>query len=157
MVKMHNFSRLASGFTFIGLLIIVALSGIALSAAGIVWHQHTQREQEKELLFVGESYKRAIESYYENTPSGIKEYPSSLDELLIDKRFPIVKRHIRKLYENPITPNKPWVLMLQQGKIIGLYSDSGKRPIKKSGFSAANQAFSEASTYREWQFFYTPG
>ena len=157
MVKRQDLTCLASGFTFIGLLIIVALSGIALSAAGIVWHQHTQREHEKELLYVGEAYKRAIGSYYENTPSGIKEYPSSLDELVLDKRFPIIKRHIRKLYENPITPNKPWVLILQQGKIIGLYSDSLKHPIKKSGFNLANQAFSEASTYRDWQFTYTPG
>jgi type II secretory pathway pseudopilin PulG len=145
-----------SGFTFIGLLLIVALSGIALSIVGVVWHQQAQREQEKTLLFVGDAYRKAIGSYYENTPSGIKQFPTQLEELLIDKRYPVIKRHIRQLYPNPITPNQPWGLVLQQGRIIGVYADSEKKPIKKFGFSYPYEAFSEANTYSAWQFVYTP-
>jgi type II secretory pathway pseudopilin PulG len=147
----------SSGFTFVGLLIVVALSGIALSVVGIVWHHNTQREQEKELLFTGHAYRNAITSYYESSPSGVKEFPRTLDDLLLDKRFPVIKRHIRQLYPNPITPQEPWALLLQQGQIIGVYTDSNKKPIKKSGFSTQDETFSEAADYSGWQFIYMPG
>lgn len=147
----------SSGFTFIGLLIIVALSGIALSVVGLVWHHNTQREQEKELLFTGHAYRNAIASYFESSPSGVKEFPRTLEDLLLDKRFPIIKRHIRQLYPNPITPKKPWGLLLQQGQIVGVYTDSDKKPIKKSGFSVQDEPFSEAADYSDWQFSYMPG
>ena len=63
------------GFTFIGILMVIAISGIGLAGIGIVWHQDTQRENEKELLFIGEQYHQAIVSYYESSPSGVKQYP----------------------------------------------------------------------------------
>jgi len=48
------------GFTYIGVLMLVAISGIGLAGVGIVWHQDTQREREKELLFIGEEYRRRL-------------------------------------------------------------------------------------------------
>lgn len=141
----------SQGFTFIGILIIVALSGIALSIVGIVWHQSLQREYEKELLFMGDQYRTAILSYYESTPSGAKQYPKTLDDLILDKRYPVVKRHLRKLYADPIS-KQAWGLVTQQGLIIGVYSQSHRPTIKKSGFPTAYESFSEATTYDEWKF-----
>ncbi|EUJ10010.1 hypothetical protein Meth11DRAFT_0820 [Methylophilaceae bacterium 11] len=143
--------QLTQGFTFIGILIIVALSGIALSVVGIVWHQSLQREHEKELLFIGDQYRTAILSYYESTPGGAKQYPKALEDLVLDKRFPVVKRHLRKLYADPIS-KQAWGLVTQQGLIIGVYSQSHQAAIKKSGFPTAYESFSEATTYDEWKF-----
>lgn len=142
----------AMGFTFIGILIIVALSGIALSGVGIVWHQTIQREYEKELLFIGDQYRAAISSYYESTPGGAKQYPMKLEDLLLDNRFPVVKRHIRRLYIDPMTKNQPWGLIRQQGFIVGVYSLSQQQTIKKTGFPSIYESFKEASTYNEWKF-----
>lgn len=147
--KAHQQSN--KGFTFIGILIIVALSGIALSIVGSVWHQSVQREREKELLFIGDQYRSAIISYYESTPSGVKQYPKTLEELILDKRYPVVKRHLRKLYADPVS-KQAWGLIKQQDLIVGVYSQSNKAPIKKSGFPSAYEAFAEANTYDEWKF-----
>lgn len=144
-------TRQHGGFTFIGILIIVALSGIALSMVGTVWHQSIQREREKELLFIGNQYRNAIISYYESTPGGVKQYPKTLQDLILDKRYPVVKRHLRKLYADPMS-KQAWGLITQQNLIIGVYSQSRQVAIKKSGFPSNYERFAETTTYDEWKF-----
>jgi type II secretory pathway pseudopilin PulG len=149
--KKHQF-----GFTFIGVLMLIAISGIALAGVGIVWHQDAQRENEKELLYIGEQYRKAIVSYYENNPSGVKQYPKALEDLELDSRIPEPKRHIRKLYADPITRGKPWGLIKQEGLIIGVYSTSEISPIKKRKFPSPYENFSEAGNYQDWKFIAIP-
>lgn len=145
------------GFTYIGLLIFIAISGIALAGVGIVWHQDAQREREKELLFIGEEFRNAIGSYYENSPSATKQFPQTIDQLIFDSRFPNIKRHIRKLYKDPLTQDKSWGLEMEQGHIVGVYSISEQKPIKKVGFSVQNESFGQAGKYSDWKFIYIPG
>jgi type II secretory pathway pseudopilin PulG len=146
----------ALGFTYIGLMIIVAVSGIALAGVGIMWSQDQQREHEKELLFVGEQFRQAIGSYYENAPDNIKQYPNKIEDLLLDKRFPAIKRHIRQIYMDPITNSTNWGLELQESKIIGVYSLSELKPIKKKGFPPLYEKFADFSKYSDWKFIYVP-
>ena len=80
------------GFTYVGLLLAVALAGVALAAAGTLWSTTAKRDKELELLFVGDQYRRAIGSYYEGTP-GAKRYPQRLEDLLEDKRLAVTRRH----------------------------------------------------------------
>ncbi len=140
------------GFTFIGLLIIISISGIVLAAVGVVWHQDVQRNKEQELLFAGNAYRVAIADYFENSPNGIKQYPNQLEELILDKRFPTVKRHIRTLYPNPLSKDHRWKLILEQGRIKGVTTASALAPIKNSGFPSDYQQFASAKTYQEWVF-----
>ena len=172
---------LQAGFTYMGLLAVIAIAGIGMAGTGIIWHQDSQREREKELLFIGEEYRKAIGSYYESSPSGIKQFPSALNELVLDKRFPNIKRHIRKLYTDPLPTgalplgsmfsstlslgsvsartslnDKQWGLIMQQTQITGIYSLSKSAPIKKFGFATEYKNFGEATEYNEWKFNYTP-
>jgi type II secretory pathway pseudopilin PulG len=142
------------GFTFMGLLMVVAISGIALAGVGIVWRQDAQREREKELLFIGDQYRKAILSYYESKPptGASSQYPKKLEDLLLDKRFPEVKRHLRKLYLNPLKRDKAWRLVFQQGAIVGVYYDSAEEPIKKSGFLSPYESFNGTVKYSDWKF-----
>ena len=78
---------LESGFTYIGLLIFMIISGIGLAAIGEVWHTQAQREKETELLFIGEQFRNALQNYYQQTPGVAKQFPATLDELLLDKRL----------------------------------------------------------------------
>ena len=144
------------GFTFIGLLVVIAISGIALAGVGIVWHQEMQREREKDLLFIGDAYRQAIGQYYESTPSGVKQYPATLKALILDNRFPNIKRHLRTLYADPITKSEEWGLDIQAGRIVGVYSLSNLPTLKKSGFSADDEVFKLANKYSEWKFIYSP-
>lgn len=146
------------GFTYLGLMFLIAFIGIGLAAAGTAWQTEVQREREKELLFAGEQYAMAIGSYYESTPGGIKQYPPNLESLLLDNRFPTVRRHLRKLYHDPATGGEEWGLIREQrGRITGVHSLSHQRPLKTAGFPSAWAAFATAENHAAWQFIYAPG
>jgi len=135
-----------------GLLLFVAIAGIGLAATGMTWHSKIKVENEQQLLFVGSQYRNALNSYYESTPSGAKTYPFSLQDLLLDKRFPNVKRHIRKIYPDPMTGKAEWGINRTQGRIVGIYSLSNQKPFKLAGFTSENQSFNYAKSYRQWLF-----
>ncbi|MGH8632418.1 MAG: type II secretion system protein, partial [Burkholderiales bacterium] len=70
----------ARGFTYIALLLFVAIMGVGLAGTGVLFHQQAQREKEKELLFTGGQYRKAIMLYYESTPGSQKMYPRRLED-----------------------------------------------------------------------------
>lgn len=146
-----------TGFTYMGLMMVIAISGIAMAGVGIVWQQDMQREREKELLFIGDEYRLAIGNYYENSPGGLKQYPATLQDLLVDNRGSIIKHHIRKLYLEPFTRDKNWKFIMVGMRISGVYSGSKLIPTKKTGFISPYEIFSEAIDYSDWKFIYTPG
>src|SRR3990170_6452118 len=77
------------GFTYLAMLLAVAVIGIGLAAAGQVWTTAAQREKEQQLLFVGNQYRRAIGLYHRNSPNQLTPgvaYPKALKDLLEDKR-----------------------------------------------------------------------
>ncbi|NOT67564.1 MAG: type II secretion system protein [Methylophilaceae bacterium] len=140
------------GFSYIGLLIMIAIAGVGLSAAGMSWQYQVRAEKERQLLFVGGQFRNAINSYFDNTPSGAKIYPLTLEDLLLDKRLPKIKRHLRRIYSDPISGKPDWGLAKQQGRIVGVYSLSKSKPLKQAGFDAAEDSFTGAASYRAWVF-----
>lgn len=150
-------ARPHSGFTYLGILIAVALMGIALSAAGTVWAAASQRDREADLLFVGKAYRDAIRSYYIHSP-GVAMYPRELDELIEDKRWPSARRHLRRIYADPMTDRADWDLIRNDaGYLIGVRSRSLKVPIKRANFDFAEAGFRDAECYCDWKFIFVPG
>jgi type II secretory pathway pseudopilin PulG len=145
------------GFTYLGLMIFIAVMGMALSAFGTIYSQSAQRDKEVELLFVGEQYRSAIESYYRKSP-GAAAYPKTLEDLVEDKRFPMPMRHLRRIYPDPITGSTDWGLveMPNNGGIMGVFSKSEEKPIKQASFSVKQAAFEDADSYTKWTFTYSP-
>ena len=91
-----------SGFTYLFVLMLIALIGMGLVAAGTLWSTESQRDREADLLFIGDQYRQAIRSYYELEPAQPR-LPQSIDELLEDNRRPNVVRHLRRAYRDPFT------------------------------------------------------
>ena len=212
-------ARAENGFVYLWALFAVALAGIVMAGTGQVWQVKAQREKEAQLLYVGEEFRKAIMSYY-NT--GTRQFPESLEDLLQDKRSPNIKRHLRKIYLDPVTNTAEWGLIEESSpgsnvtpnasappgnspapsanpaagnnpvlntqpapgsgaipgsnpvpgsalpnsspvsstidkRIVGVYSLSEKKPIKKDKFPERYAKFSEAATYRDWKFVYKPG
>lgn len=146
----------SSGFTFIGVLIFVALMGIALGSAGKVWSTQKIRENEQEMLFIGEQYRRAIGQYFERS-QGAKQFPKTMDELLLDRRYPTVQRYLRRPYVDPFTGKPEWGLVMRpDGGIVGVYSRSEESPLKRSNFKRGNENFEGADRYSDWKFIYVP-
>lgn len=141
------------GFVLIWLLFFVAALGVGMAAMGIVWKTAAQRGNESELLFVGDQYRRAIESFWKATPGSEKHLPKSLDDLLLDPRFPNTVRHLRQRYRDPMTADGAWGLVKKEdGGILGVYSLSEAAPFKTGGFEKIYQTFEGATHYRDWIF-----
>jgi hypothetical protein len=145
-----------SGFTYLALLLIVAAMGGGFAAYGELASRSMQREKEAELLFVGNEYRRAIGAYYESSPAGYKRYPKSLEALLKDDRFAFNRRHLRKLYRDPVTGGPMEGVEAPEGGIMGVRSPSSAAPLKSGNFLPGNEAFEGAPTLADWQFVYTP-
>lgn len=142
-----------AGFTYLAILFIVAIMGIALAAAGSVWHVAQQREKERELLYIGNQYRQAITLYYERSPGGAKQFPKKLEYLLQDNRMVTTQRYLRKIYRDPITNSKTWgIVEGPSNSIMGVYSLSESLPLKQGNFDESDQDFTGKSHYSEWKF-----
>jgi type II secretory pathway pseudopilin PulG len=146
-----------AGFTYLGILFAVAIAGVALAATGALWSIEAQRGREAELLFVGNQFRQAIRSYYELSPGMAKHYPMGLDELVRDNRYLGVKRHLRRVYTDPVTGQPGWgLLMAPEGGVMGVRSLSDRAPFKRSRFLPRDGMFEGKDKYSEWHFVYRP-
>ena len=143
-----------NGFAYLSLLILLAVIGIASSATLTLGVLVQRRVAEQALLDIGLEFQQALASYIGATPAGRAPYPTTLDDLLKDPRTPILRRHLRKLYADPITGKAEWVLIAAPGGqgFIGLHSRSTARPIKRANFAPALVGFDDKKSYAEWQF-----
>lgn len=145
---------LASGFTYLTVLFVIAFMSLGLAITGEVWHTALMRDREAQLLYVGNQYRRAIERYY---VSGPRQFPRTLEDLLKDPRKPGVERYLRKLYIDPMTGKNQWgVVKAPDGGVMGVYSLSEDVPRKTAGFSVYNKVFESAAKYSDWKFVYNP-
>jgi type II secretory pathway pseudopilin PulG len=145
------------GFTYMGVLFAVALLGVSLALIGSTWKTSQAREKEEELLFIGDQFRSAIAIYYERTPSQIKQYPKSFDQLIVDNRYLVAQRYLRKLYRDPMTNESAWgVVSSPDGGIMGVYSLSEKKPLKQANFLEKYAGFANSKHYSDWKFVYIP-
>ncbi len=148
--------RRQAGFSYlIAMFLVAVLSVLSLRGLQITLTKE-RREKEAQLLEVGEAYREAIRNYYENSPGTFKRYPSSLDALLLDERTSTLRRHLRKLYRDPMTGSREWGLVpAADGGIMGVFSLSTRQPIKVGGFPDYMVAANKAKKYSDWQFSYS--
>jgi type II secretory pathway pseudopilin PulG len=145
------------GFTYVMVLAAVVVVGILADAAVTLSSRVTRAEREAELLFRGQAYQRAIQSYYMSGPS-TKTYPRNLEDLVKDPRFPN-KRHLRALYPDPMSTSGKgeWFLIrATDGGISGVASASTEEPFKKTNFPKGLEKFDQAKSYTDWVFEYVP-
>lgn len=149
--------RSRAGFAYLWLLMVIALAGLGLSAAAEIYATSVRRDKENELIGVGRQFRNAIGRYYEmQLTAGKHEYPTSLDDLLQDKRSPGVRRHLRKIFVDPMTQTPDWGLLRVSGRIVGVHSLSEAAPIKQDQFEVEEMGFRRKAKYRDWIFTYPP-
>ncbi|MBJ2267255.1 type II secretion system protein [Pseudomonas sp. MF6772] len=140
-----------AGFTYLGVLLMIALMGIGLTSVGELWSSASRRDRERQLLWVGTQYAQALRSYYRSSP-GVAQYPKALEDLLQDERFPTPAHHLRQLYPDPIGGGE-WTLMRGfDGRITGLYSPATDLPLKQADFPPQWSDFVGMASYQDWQF-----
>lgn len=141
------------GFSYLVALFALALLSLLTTRALETSRTSIQREREAELLFAGHAYMDAIRLYYDSAPGTVRRYPPDLQSLLLDDRGVRVRRHLRRLYRDPMTQGADWgVIESDDGGIKGVYSRSQGVPIKKSGFPDDLRNFKDANHYADWKF-----
>ncbi|CAN5410897.1 hypothetical protein BH11PSE9_BH11PSE9_19450 [soil metagenome] len=136
------------GVTYLLLLFAIAIIGATLAVAGTAWATAAQRGAEAELMFRGESIRRAIVSYAQATPDGSPRLPATLTELLEDRRSLAPRHHLRQLYTDPFTGRADWVMVLEAGRLRGVHSRA-TRPALRSIVGPSGGVARDVS---EWVF-----
>lgn len=137
---MHGKHMPRRGFTYLALLLWLAIAGVALAGLGQMWSQDARRGRETELVFRGREYARALGAYAADHDS---RYPERLDELLADTSKGQLRRYLRRSYPDPVTNSAQWGLVMEEGRIRGVYSDSPMKPLRR---------MDGVETYRDWRF-----
>lgn len=145
------------GFTLI--LVMAALVLVALASHGVIFvlSQQAQREREAMLLRIGQEYVAAIASYYESSPGSVKTYPPELQDLVEDRRFLGIKRHLREVYPDPISGNVTWeAIRRADGSVHGVHSKSDAAPVRSAAIDLGDLQLAAATRYSDWKFTFVP-
>ncbi len=146
--------RRYAGLAYLSLLIFIAIIGVATAATLQMGSVLQRRAAEEELLIIGNEFRNALISYASATPLGQQTTPHKLADLLKDPRYPNIRRHLRKLYPDPISGKSEWgtILSLDGKGIVGVYSLSTAIPIKIGNFDPTFQNFGGKTSYTDWVF-----
>jgi len=153
---MTTMPKSSRGVVLMGLVVLLALGGLAAVQFAESATTARQRERETQLLWVGQQFRQALESYYRATPGPVKHLPVALDELVRDTRFPNPVRHLRKVYPDPIQPEVPWGIVKRGSQIIGVYSQADGTPLRRTSFAPGLESFEGATQYSAWRFMFVP-
>jgi type II secretory pathway pseudopilin PulG len=149
--------RQQKGFSYVVAMFLVAVLAVVAARGLQITLTKERREKEAQLLDVGGAYRKAIRDYYENSPGTAKQYPDKLESLLLDDRTSTTRRHLRRLYRDPMTGGQEWGLVKNGNeRIIGVYSLSTRKPVKVGGFSNEMALARDATKYSDWKFSYIP-
>jgi len=144
------------GISLLVVLVMMVVVGLAAGVAGSTWQTIVQRARETELLWRGDQYRKAIQSYYGQGSGQVRQYPAKLEDLLKDPRSLATKRHLRRLYPDPMTGGD-WALIKDAGgRVIGVHSTSTKKPFQQDGFPEEYENFAGANSYAAWEFVWKP-
>jgi type II secretory pathway pseudopilin PulG len=144
-----------AGFTYLGLIIFVTIIGLVGAATLKIGALLQRAAAEEELLDIGAAFSAALDSYAAATPQGASPYPPSLKELLKDPRVPGVRRHLRKIFVDPLTGKAEWgVVYLGDGTtgVVAVHSLSTAKPLKIANFDSRFAGLDNADTISAWRF-----
>jgi type II secretory pathway pseudopilin PulG len=142
------------GVTYLVLLLAIALVSGVLAASSAVWSQVQRRERERQLLWVGEQFRVALMAY---AAAGDGRYPQRLEDLLEDPRSQARRRHLRRIYDDPMTRGTDWAFERDpRGGIVAVHSRATQAPIKRAGFGPEFAHFEQARSYADWVFAAAP-
>ena len=151
--------RRDGGFTYLSLIILVAIIGLVTASTLKLGALAQRSRAEQQLLDIGAAFSDALQSYADATPAGFPPQPPSLKALLRDPRFPGVRRHLRKVFVDPITGKAEWGITYLGDKVgvLAVYSLSDAKPVKIGNFPARFQGLAGKQKISEWRFAATGG
>lgn len=151
--RLRGASAFQQGFAMVLLLAVLATLGAASAVVGPLWAEEVRRDKEDDLLRIGQLYAMAIADYHATAPGNVRHFPPDLESLVEDKRFVGVRRHLRKLYPDPLDPKRPWGLLRDpDGGIRGIFCASDQAPLRAAAMTLGGVDLPAARRYADWHF-----
>ena len=151
-----------SGYTYLVVLVLLAIVALASALTLEVADTNARRSAEREWLAVGKEFERAFASYYRQRPLDGRPYPARLEDLTRDPRVAGIRRHLRRVYADPLTGGEWGTVPAPGGGIMAVYSTASGAPFREdigplampplAGASAADAS----ASYTQWRFGYDP-
>lgn len=139
------------GVTYLMLMFVIVLIGLATTAAVKQWKSVVQRELEADLLAKGIEIQNALALYSATVKAGRvmpgEVYPQTLADLT---RLP--KPYLRKVYLDPMGHGEWEFVRAPAGGIMGVRSKSRAKPFRQRDFPPAVRHFEGRATYHDWVF-----
>jgi type II secretory pathway pseudopilin PulG len=142
------------GFTYLGLIVLVTVIGLVGAATLKIDSLLRRAAAEEELLGIGAEFSAALASYAAATPKGQLAQPPTLQELLRDPRTPALRRHLRKIFIDPVTGGAEWgiVYVGDHVGVIGVFSLSQAKPLKIANFDPCFVDYKNKVRLSDWIF-----
>ena len=147
--------RAERGFAVAAVLVLLVIIALGAQVTTIPTKSALIRNAEEELIFRGQAYAAAIESY-RTAVEGDDSLPQRLEDLIDDRRLN-GQRYIRRLYADPLTGGAWNLLRDESGGIRGVASRASGAPRKKAFFPKGLDAFATAASYKSWRFVHDAG
>lgn len=139
------------GVTYLMLMFVIVLIGIATTTAAKQWKVVVQRELEADLLSKGIEIQNALALYSATIKAGRvmpgEVYPQTLADLT---RLP--KPYLRKVYLDPVGHGEWEYVRAPTGGIMGVRSKSRAKPFRTQGFPLVVRHFEGRGSYYDWVF-----
>lgn len=150
------------GYTYVVVMVLLAILSGAAALTLEVADTQARRSAEAELLGIGREFERAFASYYRQSPVGARRFPDRLEDLVRDPRVPGVRRHLRRVYADPLGGGEWGLVPAPGGGVMAVYSQATAAPFRRPpdtlamGPAASSAATGAAPAYAEWRFGYDP-
>lgn len=145
--------RSQGGFYLMAVVMLSFAVAVMVAALSRLWEAERVRDRERELIWVGREFTRALTGYRVFTPPGQLPSPRSIDDLLVDRRMDPPIRHLRRAYLDPVTGKAQWGIEQDAtGRIAGIHSLSVQRPRKADGYWPDDAVLRAAPRYADRVF-----
>ena len=168
--RQHGPHQRPAGFTYLAVLLLLALWSALVAGWAQRSQQAAQREQELELLFRGGQIAGAIAAWRAATPAPTTPPtaepddtsppvppapagPPDLQSLLDDRRGAVPRHHLRQLYADPFTGRPDWVLITNaQQQVLGVRSRVAKPRLLLGHAPGGDPAAATGPLLSDWIF-----
>ena len=142
------------GFTYLGLIILLTVIGLIGAATLKVNALLDRAVAEEQLLDIGAAFSAALDSYAAATVQGQLPQPPTLQALLKDPRTPGLRRHLRKIFVDPVGGSAEWGIdyLADRVGVVAVYSLSQRQPLKIGNFDARFRGFENKAHIADWKF-----
>jgi type II secretory pathway pseudopilin PulG len=141
------------GYILVVTMFMAFMVAVLLIALARWWQAEARREKERELLWVGSQFRAALAGYAAASPAGATPRPPDLAALLRDDRDGTLRRHLRRIYIDPMTASDAWgIVTAEDGSVLAVHSRFSGRPLAPDGASPRFRMFEGTTLYSQWRF-----